>query len=210
MIDASDLLRFREELPFYVNGTSGAESKAFMSECLNKQPDLQAEVEFTQALRSSVKLVGANRREDEGLDRLLQAIEAQQAKTFTYRWKRFLESCSDWGLSPAFAAMAFIAVVQSVILWQSHITGDTLTNAAQYRSMSETVSAADMKLTINPDIGFGNLVVLLRQVGAHIVYGPSESGELWIALDDHSQLKTIAKQLRETPGIIDVIEVGQP
>lgn len=208
MISATNLQRFREELSFYVNETLDAETQSFMNDCLKQNPELQAEVEFARTFRRVVKSAGTNRREDEGLDRLLKAIEARQAKSIKFKWQRFLDSCSGWGLSPAFAVVAFVAVVQSVMLWESYKPVDILAEATQYRGMPERTATADIKLTISPEIAFGNLVILLRQVGAHIIEGPSESGELWIAFDDHSNISVPIEQLRTTPGIIDVIELA--
>lgn len=49
--DAKLLKRFREEVTFYVNGTLDKETTLFIEECVTKYPELQAEVDFANAIR---------------------------------------------------------------------------------------------------------------------------------------------------------------
>lgn len=207
-----DLNRFRELLPFYVNETLTDDNQVFMNNFLQQHPEFQIEVNFTHALRNSVKAVGKNRVEDAGLQRLLQTIRNDRAclQSAPTSWLQNLkESCRHWGLSPAFAVMTLVVAIQSVMLWGMYNADDSITTLNAYRSMPIVTNTADIKININPDTGFGNVVILLRQIGAHIVNGPSESGELWIALDDHRRFDEVIRQLQRTPGVVDAIVIDR-
>jgi len=205
--DAKLLQRFREEVSFYVNGTLDKETTLFIEECLTKYPELQAEVDFANAIRRSVKSVGENRREDEGLDRLLQFFEAHQEKSFRKKWQRFLDRCTDWGLSPAFAVVTCVAIIQGVFLWQSYQAKYTFSSVSEYRSIRENQYSADIKMTISPNLTFGDLVILLREHGANIIFGPSDTGEIWISVENHDQIDALIEELRSSKAVMDVIKV---
>lgn len=203
----SDLHHFRELLPFWVNGTLDEDRQRFMREFLEHHPELQDEVDFNQALRHAVKAVGDGRSTEAGLERLLQAGRNVSGGR-SIGWLRQLKSlCHDWGLTPAFAVMTLIVAVQSLLLWGPFRILETETALTSYRSMPEVTGTADIKITVDPGADFGALVILLRQNGARIVNGPSESGELWLALDDRNQLDHVVQQLLGATGIMDVMPI---
>lgn len=203
----SDLHHFRELLPFWVNGTLDEDQQRFMREFLQHHPELQDEVDFNQALRHAVKAVSNRCSTDAGLQRLLQASRTDRGHR-SIGWQRKLKSiCHDWGLTPAFAVMTLIVAVQSMLLWGPYRIDDTKTPLTSYRSMPETTGTADIKITTDPGTDFGELVILLRQNGARIVNGPSESGELWLSLEERDQLDHVVQQLLGATGIMDVIVI---
>jgi hypothetical protein len=204
-----DLQRFRELLPFFANGTLNEVDKAFVVAYLAQHPEAQAEANFTQALRAAVKAVGSERREEAGLDRLLNNIRQNRRQNKPPLWTRWRHVCQDWGLTPAFAVVSTIAVIQSVALLDLWRQDQTASSLSAYRSIPEMTNTADLKISINPDADFGHLVILLRQSGTHIVNGPSESGELWLALDDRSQLDAVVQQLRSAAGVLDVMVIAR-
>jgi hypothetical protein len=204
-MNGPELQRFRTLLPFWVNGTLSTDDQNFMTEFLKQHPELEAEVTFNQALRDAVKAVGQDRAADAGLQRLRQAIRETRQTARTPWRQRWQVLCQSWGFTAAFAVMTMIVIIQSALLWQ--IRGSTVSVLTDYRSMPEVSGTADIKITVNPDIGFGHLVILLRQNGARIVNGPSESGELWISLDDRTRLENVMQQLRRAEGVLDVMAV---
>ncbi|MBE0437066.1 MAG: hypothetical protein IBX56_14840 [Methylomicrobium sp.] len=103
--------------------------------------------------------------------------------------------------------MTLIVAVQSMLLWGPYRIDDTKTPLTSYRSMPETTGTADIKITTDPGTDFGELVILLRQNGARIVNGPSESGELWLSLEERDQLDHVVQQLLGATGIMDVIVI---
>jgi hypothetical protein len=200
-----DLQRFRELLPFFANGTLKEVDKAFVAAYLAQHPEAHAEADFTQALRAAVKAVGSERSEEAGLDRLLNNIRQNRRQNKPPLWIRWQLTCRDWGLTPAFAMMSAIAVIQSFALLDLWRQNQTASSLSAYRSIPEASAQAAIKLIISPGANFGDLVMLLRQTGCRIVNGPSESGELWLALDDKTRLKEVSKLLQSSPGVIDLL-----
>lgn len=203
----SDLLRFRELLPFVVNGTLSEEDQPFMTAYIAAHPECQQEVDFAKALQNAVKATAATRPADAGLSRLLAAMQVQRVNNFVHWWQSLKASCSDWGLTPAFAAMALVATVQGFLLWSIYQGDIVVSEISALRSVPEMTSPAELKLMINPGARFEELVLLLRQVGAHIVNGPSATGELWVSLDDPSRRDAVIQQLRNAPGVADVLSL---
>lgn len=200
-----DLHRFRELLPFFVNGTLNEADQAFVDTYLIQHPELQAEVGFIQTLRTAVKAVGSDRNEDAGLERLLTSIHQSQKVSKPSLLDRWQHYCHDWGFTPAFAAMSVIAIIQSAVLlerWQQPIALST------YRSIPEATALAQLKVIINPNANFGDLVMLLRQTGCHIVNGPSESGELWLSVDDSNKLAEVSNILQSSPSVADLLIIA--
>ncbi len=200
-----DLQRFRELLPFFVNGTLNEEEQAFFATYLSQHPELQAEVDFAQTFRSAVKAVGSERNEEAGLERLMTSIHQSRKPSkpsFLGRWQYH---CRDWGFTPAFAAMSVIVIIQSAVLlerWQQPVA------LSAYRSMPEATVQAQLKVIINPGANFGDLVILLGQAGCHIVNGPSESGELWLSVDDKSRLIEVSEMLQASPSVADLLIIN--
>jgi hypothetical protein len=202
---SQDSQRFRELLPFFVNGTLNEADQAFIDTYLIQHPEVQAEVDFTQTLRTAVKAVGSVRNENAGLERLLTSIHQSQKVSKTRLLERWQHHCHDWGFTPAFVAMSIIAIIQSAVLlerWQQPIALST------YRSIPEATVQAQLKIIINPSANFGDLVILLRQTGCHIVNGPSESGELWLSVDDSNKLAEVSNILQSSPSVADLLIIA--
>jgi len=190
---------FEELLPFYVNGTLNFEDRQFMQDYLTKFPELQAEVKFTQALRSAVKDEATQQVSEIGWMKLLkQYQEFHKKPTFIERLKH---ACIKWGLSPAFAVVLGLLIAQSAAILQLGL----LTSSSAYRGLStQSEVAPHLKITINPKTDYAQLVELLRKNGCRVVAGPSETGELWIRLEEPEKLNIIQADLLNS-GLIDQV-----
>ena len=205
---SQDLQRFRDLLPFFVNGTLNEADKAFVDAYLLQHPEAQTEVYFTQALRTAVKAVGSERNEDAGLEHLLKDIRQSRKMSKPSFLERWQHHCRDWGFTPAFVAMSVIAMIQSAVLierWHQEQTSATLST---FRSIPEATAQAHIKVIINPNANFGDLVILLRQTGCHIVNGPSESGELWLSVNDSNRLVEVSGILQSSPSVADLLIIA--
>lgn len=205
---SQDLQRFRELLPFFVNSTLNEADKAFVAEYLLQHPEAQAEVDFTQTLRTAVKAVGSERSEDAGLECLLKNIRQSRQMSKPSLLERWQHYCRDWGFTPAFVAMSVIAMIQSAVLIERWHQDQTPTTLSTYRSITEATVQAQLKVIINPSANFGDLVILLRQTGCHIVNGPSESGELWLSVDDSNKLAEVSNILQSSPSVADLLIIA--
>ena len=186
-------MRFVEQLPFYINGTLNADDMAFMNTYLANNSHAQNDLKFEYALRDVVKQIGAERAPDAGLAKLLRDFRQFHQKPSLLN--RIRASFRNWGLTPAFAVAATIVVIQSTVMFnQQGIIPSTI-----YRSMTqEKAVAPQLKVIANNKASFSEITILLRQYGCKIVSGPSESGELWITVDDPSQLNNIQRNLIES------------
>jgi hypothetical protein len=204
---SQDLQYFRNLLPFFVNGTLNETDKTFVETYLLQHPEAQAEVNFVQALRTAVKAVGEERNENVGLGHLLASIRQNRKATISKpgglleRWQQCLH---DWGLTPAFVTLSVIVIIQSTVLikqWHQNASPAVLST---YRSFSGATAQADIKVIISPNAAFDDIVILLRQTGCQIVNGPSESGELWLSVDNANRLAEVNEILQASPNIIDL------
>lgn len=172
--------RFRETLPRFVNGTVAESERVFMIEYLESNPTAQAELRFEKALQETVRRATERRPEDAGLSRLLHEWQTEkaharttQAPSLGERLRRWRE---EWGLSPAFALAATIAVVQAGIM----AFPDRASDAPVYRgSVAEGEAGVTLlQLTPKPDITYAALVEVMRKENVLIVAGPDASGVL--------------------------------
>jgi hypothetical protein len=63
---------------------------------------------------------------------------------------------------------------------------------------TEKITYPQLKIIVNNNVPFSEVTILLRQYGCKIVAGPSESGELWVTVDDPSKLNNIQRNLIES------------
>jgi hypothetical protein len=193
-------MRFVELLPFYINGTLNADDMAFMNTYLANNSQSQSDLKFEYALRDAVKQIGAERAPDAGLARFMKDFRQLHQKPSTL--DRIQTTFKNWGFTPAFAVAATIVVIQSTVMFnQQGMIPSTI-----YRSMTEEKAVApQLKVIANNKASFSEITILLRQYGCKIVSGPSESGELWITVDDPSQLNNIQRNLIESKLVDEAI-----
>lgn len=185
--------KFAEHLPFYINGTLNSDDMAFMNTYLANNLQAQSDLKLASAMRDVVKDIGAERAPDAGLPKLLNDFKQLHQKPSLL--DRIQTSFKHWGLTPAFAVAATIVVIQSTVMFAQL----GLVSSTTYRSMTEEKAAEpQLKIIANDKVSFSEITILLRQYGCKIVAGPSESGELWIAVDDPSQLDNIKRNLIES------------
>ena len=111
--------------------------------------------------------------------------------------------------------MALILVVaQSVaILGMYHQAGeDGAGRQAVYRSAPVAGGVAcqtTIHVVLNPESSFGEIIILLRKVEASVVAGPSETGELWLALPKGRLLEEGVAMLK-SGAVVQSAEVSLP
>jgi len=202
-----DLQRFRELLPFFVNGSLDTEEQDFINTYLEQHPEVQEELEFEQSLRSAVKSIELEHDSAKSLQRLHKAIHEQQhpeKKKNEYLWSQFW---INWGLTPAMTAISAVVIVQALLiieLWDDK-TIMHLRSEYQWIGRSTQTSSLILKVSINTNANFSELAELFRQTGCRIVAGPSEENELWLKLDDSSRFAEIRTSLETSPNITALI-----
>ncbi len=194
---------FEELLPFYVNGTLSADDIKFMRNYLISYPELQAQVKFSEALRSAVKDEATQYASDAGWDKLLKKYQAfHQKPTLSQRLKILSH---NWGLTPAFGLAFSLLIAQSAIMFELGLFAPS----SAYRELStQAAIVPHLKITINPATDYAQLVDLFRKNGCRVVSGPSETGELWIHLEEPEKLLTIKADLLNSDLVDEVLSTA--
>jgi len=188
---------FEELLPFFVNQTLGAEDLKFMEDYLLRFPALQAQVIFTQYLRDAIKDDVTNHTVDSNWDKLLTGFQEYYKSPNLI--ERLRKTCKHWGLSPAFGVVLALLVAQSTILLQLGI----FSSSTAYRGLStQAAVTSHLKIIVNPQTDYAQLVELLRKNGCRVVAGPSENGELWLNLEEPEKLTVIKSDFLNS-GLVD-------
>jgi hypothetical protein len=142
-----------------------------------------------------------------------------------------LKSPRGWSLgTPAFALTFSVMMVLTVgVLWDSRSGPETQTFMGesepepglvdQFRGWLPTFESSEsdaaqtgstlLRVTIDPDLPFGEVINLLGRVEATIVAGPSPSGELLLRLGDTQDMAAARKRLLGAEGVLDVVEVSE-
>jgi len=145
---------------------------------------------------------------DEGLDRFMAAVAVTPQAQPSW-WQRLNGWLGDIGFSPALASivvMVQVGVIAALLATQPQPATDRAPQV-EYRSgiTSQALEAADLKITVNPDADFASLATLLRANGCRIVAGPSELNEIWVVVDDKTDLLATRTSLEESSLIDDVV-----
>lgn len=195
---------FRETLPSFVNGTASESERQFMTQYLRENPSAQAELRFEAALQAAVRAATERRPQDAGLARLLRDWKAGDARAEQPRPESLGDRIRRWkdafGLTPAFALAASLALVQAGLL----ISHDRPGIASDFRG-SVAGHGADgplLLLTPKPDIPYATLAELIRTENASIVSGPDESGLLMLALPVGGRPEETVQRLLDS-GLLD-------
>jgi hypothetical protein len=196
--------RFEELLPFYVNGTLSFDDQQFMQDYLMKFPELQASVVFVENMRSVIKDISTQPTSHATWGRLLNKYQEFHKKpSLTERLKTI---CSKWGLSPAFAVVLGLFIIQSTAVLELGL----FTTSSAYRGLTtQSGVTPHLKISINPTTDFAQLVDLLRKNGCQVVAGPAETGELWIQLEEPEKLNVIKVDLLNS-GLVDEVLLTVP
>lgn len=189
--------KFEELLPFYVNQTLALADIKFIEEYVKQNPDLQAQVKFMEVLSSAVKDEKTPYPSSEGWSKLLARFHAYHAKPNIS--SRLKDLFNQWGFSPAFGIVLGLLVAQSTLMLQLGV----FTSGAAYRGLTtQSEFTPHLKITINPSTDYAQLVDLLRKNGCRVVSGPSETGELWIHVEEPEKLNIIKLDLINS-GLVD-------
>ena len=195
---------FEEMLPLYVNGTLDAADIQFMENYLVRFPELEMQVKFSESLRLAIKDEANVYSSDATWEKLHKNFKAFHAKPSLIEQIKI--AFANWGLSPAFAVVLGLLVAQSAFIYQAGL----FDSSSIYRGDSlKADTSPHLKITINPKTEYAQLAELLRKNGCHVISGPSETGELWINLEDPKKLLQIKADLINSGLIDEAISINQ-
>ena len=199
-----DRQRLRGLLPFYVNRTLDPARRQEVDAWLAQDANGRQELQFLQAVTAAARQRVTDRAPLAGYEAFARRLAAGRAPAPAW-WQRWWHGLAAARWAPVGAlGVALIAVQMG---WNVYRL-DQQAPAASYRgTAAQPARAADLKLVVRRDARFADLAELLAQNRCHIVWGPSVSGELWIALDDPGSAEPVRARLAASPLLEDVLLV---
>jgi hypothetical protein len=205
-------------IPWYVNGTLGANERAEMDRYLATNQEARAEVALFAKAAAAMKASAERVPADIGLQSVLARIQADKiaknvaassattkptlAKAPAANAKRgFLQSLTGW-LSASWAQPALVAAlavigVQSFMLFgggkdEMQMRGNTPTPAATSATPGKAaIDSAYLRVMFKATATEGEIRVLLGGNGAHFASGPGESGEYLVVVPSKDAMRTL-------------------
>ena len=191
--------RFQELTPFYVNATLDQNDMAFVQQYLGQHPELQVHIDLARALQSAIIQQAESRPIDAGLNKMIEAFRQQQKSPNLIERLRLVST--KWGFTKAFAAALALVLVQFAVILQLQF-GPV---GSAYRGLgNQSQNTPHLKVIINPQTNYADLVVVLRANGCRVVSGPSETGELWLSIETPEKINKIKEELM-TSGLVDQV-----
>lgn len=187
--------RFDELLPWYVNGTLGAEDKEWVERYIAAHPESQAEVAWYRSLATKIRDTAPAVPDSIGLAQVMTLVRGDRP-TLAERFTGFFGAL---GMRPAaaFAGIAIFAVQGAIIL--------NLMNAQ--RDVSDEIRVAKatvvedrpmLKLNFAPDAKESDIRMLLVSVQGRLAGGPGQLGDYYVVVPSGKEA-TIAEQIKSSP-----------
>jgi hypothetical protein len=187
--------RFDELLPWYVNGTLGAEDRAWVEDYLKEHPSAGSELEWYRSLRTRIQDNAPSVPATIGLAKAMTLIRGDRP-TIAERISSFFAS---FGMRPAMAlaGLAVIAVQGGVILEMRNSAQD---DATELRALRATVTNEGPMLKINfaPDAKEADIRHLLMSVQGRLAGGPGQLGDYFVTVPAGKEA-AVAEQLKSNP-----------
>ncbi|WP_213955885.1 MULTISPECIES: anti-sigma factor [unclassified Variovorax] len=182
--------RFEELLPWYANGTLGAEDRAWVDAYLEQHPEARSELEWYHSLQAKVQENAPAVPATIGLARTMRLIQGDRP-TIAERIGAFF---GNFGMRPSYAlaALAVVAVQGGVIV---SLLGDARDSADEIRALhSIRVEEGPMlKISFTPDAKEADIRMLLVQVGGELAGGPGQLGDYYLRVPAGSEAAALAK-----------------
>lgn len=187
--------RFDELLPWYVNGSLGAEDRAWVERYLAEHPEAHAEVDWYRSLRTRIQENVPKVPETIGLAKAMTLIRGDRP-TLAERITAFFGA---FGVRPltAFAGLAVMAV-QGVFI--ANLMSAAQDDAVEIRALKATVTndRPMLKLNFAPNAKEAEIRHLLMSVQGRLAGGPGQLGDYFVIVPAGKEA-AIADQLKANP-----------
>ena len=182
--------RFEELIPWYVNGSLGAEDRAWVDAYLEQHPESRSELDWYRSLQERVQENAPPVPATIGLARAIRLIQGDRP-TLSERISAFF---GNLGLRPsyAFAALAVVVVQGGVIL---NLLGDARENEEEIRALN-AVSVKEgpmLKINFAPDAKEADIRMLVVQVQGELAGGPGQLGDYYLRVPAGSEAAALAR-----------------
>jgi hypothetical protein len=187
--------RFDELLPWYVNGSLGAEDSAWVERYLVEHPEARGELDWYRSLSARIQDNAPAVPATIGLAKAMTLIRGDRP-TLSERITAFFGAL---GMRPAtaFAGLAIVAVQGGFIL---NLLNTTREDAVEIRALKATTTddRPMLKLNFAPDAKEAEIRHLLMGVQGHLAGGPGQLGDYFVVVPAGREA-AIAEQLKANP-----------
>jgi hypothetical protein len=187
-MERSEKRRLHELLPWYLNGMLDEKDKEWVEQFLRDHPDTENELAWHQQLRDALDIRHMKIPANVGLHRLLEQVNAEEAKThlgFFERVRRFFTGLNP---RPALAVAAVLVVAQAITLGflvnkvqdqDRLILGYSTTRAV---AGQQDLNRPVLRITFKSGATERDIRLLLLQVQGRIIDGPTQLGDYRVEL----------------------------
>jgi hypothetical protein len=187
--------RFEELLPWYVNGTIGAEDRAFVEAYLEQHPEMRGELEWYRSLQRRVQENAPAVPATIGLAKTMRLIQGDRP-TFSERVSAFF---GNMGLRPAYALAGLaIMAVQGGVIFQ--MLGAARENADEIRALHavRVEEGPMLKVSFAPDAKEADIRLLVVQVRGELAGGPGQLGDYYLRVPAGTEAEAL-KRVQAAP-----------
>ncbi|MGK6307438.1 anti-sigma factor family protein [Variovorax sp. DT-64] len=182
--------RFEELLPWYANGSLGAEDRAWVDAYLQQHPEAKSELDWYRSLQARVQESAPAVPPTIGLARAMRLIQGDRP-TVAERIGAFF---GNLGMRPSYAlaGLALVMVQGGVIL---NLLGNAREDADQIRALNavRVEEGPMLKISFAPDAKEADIRMLVVQVGGELAGGPGQLGDYYLRVPAGSEAAALAK-----------------
>jgi len=182
--------RFEELLPWYANGSLGAEDRAWVDAYLAQNPEARSELDWYRSLQARVRESAPAVPATIGLARAMRLIQGDRP-TLAERIGAFF---GNFGMRPslALAGLALVAVQGGVIL---NLLGHAREDADEIRALHavRVTEAPMLKISFAPDAKEADIRLLLVQIQGELAGGPGQLGDYYLRVPAGSEAAALAR-----------------
>jgi hypothetical protein len=180
--------RFDELLPFYVNGTLGAEERTWIESYLREHPPAENELRWLRAVQAMTQEEAVAASSEVGLERALQRIRAERPTPSPVVPPSLVDRLRDWlsrmvpqpMLKPALAGALAVIALQAVIITTMVGERDDTSLIRTVPPIGVAEQAAFVKVNFRPDATEADIRMLLIDAQANIASGPGQLGDYYV------------------------------
>jgi len=212
--------RFEELLPWYVNGTLGADDRGWVERYAAEHPEAQAQIDWCRGLQAHIQASAPQIAPALGLDRVLQRIRGERP-TMAKRvrsWLRALAAAPVAAVARPIGAVAALArpigavaalaiiVVQGGIIYQMRQD-----NSAQDEPLLRGTKAIRvdegplLRVNFSPDAREAEIRMLLVAAQATLAAGPGQLGDYYLRVPAGRESAAVDRLRREP--IVQAVEL---
>ena len=181
--------RFEELLPWYANGSLGAEDRAWVDAYMAEHPESRSELDWYRSLQARVQENAPAVPATIGLARTMRLIQGDRP-TLTERIGAFF---GNFGMRPSYAlaALAVMAVQSGVIV---NMLGSARDSADEIRALHavRVEEGPMLKISFAPDAKETDIRMLVVRVHGELAGGPGQLGDYYLRVPAGSEAAALA------------------